>query len=89
MSNAGKNRPNSALKSPLVKPRARWERKIEIGSAGLSSKTEVSHVSKADYMELTIDSGEGENVIPATWRLIPPSPSRRRQGSCIQLRMAT
>ena len=37
---------------------------MEIGSVSIGQVTEVSHVSKDDLMELTIDSGAGENVMP-------------------------
>ena len=37
---------------------------MEIGSVSIRQPTEVSHIAKADQMELTIDSGAGENVMP-------------------------
>ena len=43
------------------KPRRRWT-KLEVGAIGKT--TEISHVLPADQMELTIDSGAGENVMP-------------------------
>ena len=45
---------------------------MEIGSVGVCQKTEVSHMAKADHMELTIDSGAGENMMPGY--MAPPSP---------------
>ena len=44
----------------------RWEKKVEIGSVGTVGivTKEVSNVNKDDQMELTIDSGAGENVMP-------------------------
>ena len=42
----------------------RWGKKLEISSVGIGPTTEVSHVYKGDHMELTIDSGAGENVMP-------------------------
>ena len=43
------------------RPRRRWT-KLEVGAIG--KVTEISHVIPADHMELTIDSGAGENVMP-------------------------
>ena len=37
---------------------------MEIGSVSVRHTTEVSHVAMDDHMELTIDSGAGENVMP-------------------------
>ena len=45
------------------KPRRRWT-KVELGAVGIRKCTEISHVLPADQMELTIDSGAGENVMP-------------------------
>ena len=42
----------------------RWEKKVDIGSVGTCPKTEVSLMGKEDQIELTIDSGAGENVMP-------------------------
>ena len=45
------------------KPRRRWT-KVELGAVGIRKSTEISHVLPADQMEITIDSGAGENVMP-------------------------
>ena len=54
------------------KPRTRWERKLEIGAVGVCQKVEVSHLGKTGHMDLTIDSGAGENVMPG--HLAPNTP---------------
>ena len=46
-----------------TKTRRRWT-KLELGAIGIRKPTEVSNVIPADHMELTIDSGAGENVMP-------------------------
>ena len=46
-----------------VKTRRRWT-KLELGALGIRKHTEISNVIPADHMELTIDSGAGENVMP-------------------------
>ena len=45
------------------KPRRRWS-KLELGAIGIHKTMEISHVTPEDQMELTIDSGAGENVMP-------------------------
>ena len=37
---------------------------MEVGAIGIRKPTEISNVIPADQMELTIDSGAGENVMP-------------------------
>ena len=54
----------TAVQGRQMKPRTRWEKRIEVGSIGIKKTTEISHVTQADQMELTIDSGAGENVMP-------------------------
>ena len=46
-----------------TKTRRRWT-KLELGAIGIRKPTEISNVIPADHMELTIDSGAGENVMP-------------------------
>ena len=55
----------------------RWEKKrCDISSVepASSKKRELNHLSADDFMELTIDSGAGENVMPAY--LAPNTPIR-------------
>ena len=49
--------------NPKKTTRRRWT-KLEVGAIGTSKFTEVSNVIPTDQMELTIDSGAGENVMP-------------------------
>ena len=49
--------------NPKKSTRRRWT-KLEVGAIGTSKFTEVSNVIPTDQMELTIDSGAGENVMP-------------------------
>ena len=37
---------------------------MEVASVGVQEPVEMSHVGREDRMELTIDSGAGENVMP-------------------------
>ena len=53
----------AAKQGDKKKPRRRWS-KVELGAVGIRKTAEVSHVIPADHMELTIDSGAGENVMP-------------------------
>ena len=61
-------------------PRTRWERKVEIGSVGVCQKTEISHVAKEDHMDLTIDSGAGENVMPGYMAPYTPVTESKESG---------
>ena len=40
-----------------------WKRTVEVASIGVQ-QVEMSHVGREDRMELTIDAGAGENVMP-------------------------
>ena len=77
-STAGLERLGGTVQCCQRKPRNRWEKKVEIGSVSIRQPTEVSHIAKADQMELTIDSGAGENVMPGY--MAPHTPGHRVQG---------
>ena len=80
MNNDGEKRLITTVTCCQTKPRTRWERKVEIGSVGICPKTEVSHMAKEDHMELTIDSGAGENVMPGYMAPYTPVTESKESG---------
>ena len=57
--------------------RTRWERKVEVSSIGIRQPIKISHMGREDQMELTIDSGAGENVMPEY--MAPNTPVKQSQ----------
>ena len=78
--NTEEKRPVSVAQCCQRSRRTRWERKVEVGSVSIQT-TEVSNVNKENQMELTIDSGAGENVMPGYMAPYTPVTTSKEAGA--------